>query len=76
MILIRSTRVKPDYGSIVHFIFGVLAVLLNQIPVFTAIFLFKQAVDLVTGEHGDEVSGDVAEYSAGLILMLLCGVFL
>ena len=70
-IRIRGTKVDINWGTLIHVLFGLLAVFLHQEWVFTVIFLFKQYVDLHGGEASDECSGDIAEYSVGLVLGIL-----
>lgn len=65
-----KTTVKLDLGSVVHFIFGALAALLREEVLFTAIFLVKQLLDVYGGEDPAEASGDIAEFTAGLIVGL------
>lgn len=78
MIKIRILGIKIglDWGSLVHVVFGLLAALLHQEWLSTIIFLFKQAVDLYGGEESSETSGDVAEYTIGLVSGLVVKVVL
>ena len=64
------TEVRFDWGSLVHFVYGLLSGWLGpwQSAVAAAVFLFKQAVDLKGGERPEETSGDVAEFAAGLLV--------
>jgi len=63
------TEVRFDWGTLVHFVYGLLSGWLGpwQSLLAAAIFLFKQAVDLKGGERPEETSGDVAEFAAGLL---------
>jgi ABC-type Co2+ transport system permease subunit len=63
------TEVRFDWGSLVHFVYGLLSGWLGpwQSAVAAAVFLFKQAVDVRGGERSEEASGDVAEFAAGLL---------
>ena len=63
------TEVRFDWGTLVHFVYGLLSGWLGpwQSAVATAVFLFKQAVDVRGGERPEETSGDVAEFAAGLL---------
>jgi hypothetical protein len=72
---IFGTTIDLNFGSLVHVVFGLIAVFLRQEWLFTVIFLFKQGVDLVGGEASSECSGDVAEYACGLIIGLLLRAF-
>ena len=67
--MIRKTRITRDWGLLFHFLFGFLATFLGHPWLFTLIFLFKQLIlDLMAGgEDPSIVSGDLAEYSAGLV---------
>ena len=74
-----KTKITLDGGTLVHFIFGLLALLLDQAWLFTVIFLTKQMIDLAWGhEEPSETGGDIAEYSLGvvigLVLMKLLGI--
>lgn len=60
-----------NWGTLIHVIFGLLAAFLRQECLFTLIFLFKQVVDLIGGESSSECSGDVAEYTIGLVVAML-----
>jgi hypothetical protein len=72
----RVTSVRPDLGSVAHVVFGLLAALLRAEGLFTAIFLVKQVGDaLLAGEDWAEASGDLAEYSVGLVAGLFLRVF-
>jgi len=72
----RITVLKPDLGSVAHVIFGLLAALLHAEYLFTAIFLVKQVGDaLLAGEDWAETSGDLVEYSVGLVAGLFLRVF-
>jgi ABC-type Co2+ transport system permease subunit len=64
------TEVRFDWGTLVHFVYGLLSGWLGpwQSLLAAAIFLFKQAVDLRGGEKPEETSGDVAEFAAGLLV--------
>jgi ABC-type Co2+ transport system permease subunit len=63
------TEVRLDWGALVHFVFGLLSGWLGpwQSAVATAVFIFKQAVDVRGSERPEEASGDVAEFAAGLL---------
>lgn len=65
------TTIKLDLGSVIHFAFGVLAALLREEALFTVIFLVKQLLDAYGGEDPAEASGDIAEFTAGLIVGLI-----
>jgi hypothetical protein len=72
----RVTAIRPDLGSVAHVVFGLLAALLYAEYLFTAIFLVKQLGDaLLAGEDWTEASGDLAEYSVGLVAGLFLRVF-
>jgi hypothetical protein len=69
----RITAIRPDFGSVAHVVFGLLAALLYAEYLFTAIFLVKQLGDaLLAGEDWAETSGDLVEYAIGLV----AGLFL
>jgi hypothetical protein len=57
-------------SDIAHVLFGLLASLLNQEWLFTAIYLFYQLVDLIGGESPEEVKRDIVEYALGLLVGL------
>ena len=72
----RATEVSADWGSVAHVLYGFLAALLHVEYLFTAIFLVKQVGDvLLTGEDWSETSGDIVEYSVGLVVGLVVGRF-
>ena len=75
-IRILGTEIKLDWGSIIHLIFGMMAILLRQEWLFTVIFLFKQAIDVYGGEPTEEASGDIAEYCTGLTAGMLAKVLM
>jgi hypothetical protein len=60
-----------DLGSVGHFIFGLLAVLLGVIWPFTFIFMILQTMDWLDGEDPHQTELDVAEYAFGLIVALI-----
>lgn len=68
---IYKTIIEFKKGMLYHILFGFLGATLGYVWLFTLIFLFKQMLDLIDGEPPARVSGDVAEYSVGLILGLL-----
>ena len=76
--MIRKTRITRDWGLLFHFLFGFFATFLGHPWLFTLIFLFKQLIlDLIAGgEDPSIVSGDLAEYSAGLVAGALVRFFL
>lgn len=66
------TRWKPDLGSLAHFAFGIVAVALDVLWLFSLIFLFLQASDLIwERESPSETELDTAEYAAGVIAGLV-----
>jgi len=65
------TIIDVRKGMIFHILFGLLAGILGCKLVFTLIFLFKQVLDLLSGEDPSIVSGEVAEYASGLIAGLI-----
>jgi hypothetical protein len=72
----RATKVSVDWGSVAHVAYGFLAALLHAEYLFTAIFLVKQLGDaLLAGEDWAEASGDLAEYSVGLVAGLFLRAF-
>jgi len=69
----ERTEIRLDFGTFVHFLFGMLAAWLGSEYLFTTIFLVKQiACDLlVGGEDYAEQSGDIAEFASGLVVGLV-----
>lgn len=59
-----------DYRDVIHFMFGVLAVLLGREMVFTLIFMFYQMFERFESDRAK--LGDVIEYTIGL----LTGIFI
>ncbi len=64
---IRNTEVDLNFGTLIHILFGFLAAIFHKEWLFTAIFLFKQTVDLYGGEKSFEACGDIVEYCIGLV---------
>ena len=64
------TEIKFDWGTVVHFLYGLLSGWLGawQSAVATFIFIFKQALDVKGGENTSETSGDIAEFASGLLV--------
>jgi len=64
------TRISWDLGTLVHFLWGLAGGILAP-WLFTAVFIFKQALDHFRGEEDwAETSGDIAEFCGGLLLGL------
>jgi hypothetical protein len=61
-------RIKLDLGSIIHVIYGILAVVLHSEILFTVLFIAKQAIDLYGEEDPSETSTDLVEYAAGIVI--------
>jgi len=72
----KATEITFDLGTIAHFLFGFLGGVLDVSYLFTGIFVFKQYMDWRTGEDWPETSGDIAEFSTGLIIGLIVKQFL
>jgi len=72
----HGTRVIFDLETIFHFLFGFLGGILDASYLFTGIFVFKQYMDWRTSEDWPETSGDIAEFSTGLIAGLIAKQFL
>ena len=63
-----ATKTNFDLGSIIHYFFGFLAVILGHEYLFTIVFIIKQLGDaFLTKEDWSETSGDIIEYMAGFI---------
>lgn len=71
---VYRTIVEFKHGMIFHVMFGFIGALLGYPYLFTLIFMFKQVLDLMDGEPPAVVSGEIAEYSLGLIIGLLVKV--
>jgi len=63
-----KTDISLDWGTLVHFVFGLLAVFLGYEYLFSAIFCLKQLIDYHAGEDYGETSGDIAEFALGLVV--------
>jgi len=72
----RGTEITLDFGTIFHFLFGFLGGVLDASYLFAGIFLFKQFWDFKEGEEWAETSGDIAEFSSGLVAGLIMKRFL
>lgn len=74
----KKTKITPDLGTFFHALFGFLSVILGREWLFTIIFIIKQVVlDCYFGHEDFGItSGDLAEYSAGLIMGLILILFL
>lgn len=59
-----------DWGTVIHFVWGLAGGVLGQPWLFTLIMLFKQFLDYWEGEDWPETSGDIAEFAAGLLVGL------
>ena len=69
--LILKTIVTRSFGTLIHILFGFLAVYFSREWLFTLIFLFKQSLDVLNGEDPAVTSGDIASYALGLIIGLV-----
>jgi len=72
----KVTEISLDWGSVAHFLFGFLGGILDASYLFTGIFVFKQLWDFREGEEWAETSGDVSEFSSGLVVGLIAKQFL
>jgi len=73
---VHGTQVIFDLGTIFHFLFGFLGGILDASYLFAGIFLFKQFWDFKEGEEWAETSGDIVEFSSGLVVGLIVKQFL
>jgi len=72
----RPKATEIDFGTFAHFLFGFLGGILDASYLFTGIFVFKQYMDWRAGEDWPETSGDIAEFSSGLVFGLIVKQFL
>jgi len=73
-----KTQVDLNLGSLLHFLLGLLSVLfggLGYTALLTFLFVVKQLLDFIEGESGSECSGDLAEFTAGIVTGLILQSF-
>lgn len=63
-----KTDISLDWGTLIHFVFGLLAILLSYEYLFSAIFCLKQLIDYHARENYGETSGDIVEFASGLVV--------
>ncbi|MBS7642778.1 MAG: hypothetical protein QW374_04910 [Candidatus Bathyarchaeia archaeon] len=73
---ILNTIIEFRHGVIFHILFGFIGAVLGYPWLFSLIFIFKQILDLIDGDPPARISGEVAEYTLGLILGLLVDAFI
>jgi len=72
------TKLTLDWGTLAHLVWGLLACLLDQLWLFSLLYVLKQIGDFHAGEPWEETSGDLVEYSGALVAGLILrqvGVF-
>ena len=65
------TELTINVYGLIHFLFGYLGVMLGFPYLFTGIFVVKQLIDYHAGEESEITSGDLVEFSGGLVFALL-----